>query len=132
MSQGTSFDPFASLVRLGHAGPARIVSRKARRWPRLTFRDGDRIVGALRGRGPADVHADHWEMHPAGDELLVMLSGEVDLFMQQRPRDRRIRLREGRAFIVPRGLWHRFVVCKPFEMLFCTPARGSRHKPVAG
>jgi mannose-6-phosphate isomerase-like protein (cupin superfamily) len=131
MATRPTIDPVASLIHLGRSGQAHALRCTAGIWRELKLKDGDRIVGVIRGRVPADFHADHWEIHPAGDELLMLLSGEVDLILEQRPRDRRIRLRAGKAFIVPRGRWHRFVIRRPCKLLFCTPACGTRHKPVA-
>ena len=44
-------------------------------------------------------------MHPEGDELLLLLSGAIDLILQTGDRERVVELRPGAACIVPRGVW---------------------------
>ena len=72
----------------------------------------------------------HWEMHPTGDELLVLLSGKLDLVLQEGRSDRVVELDAGQAFLVPFGTWHRFLVKTPGELLFVTPGKGTQHRPL--
>jgi mannose-6-phosphate isomerase-like protein (cupin superfamily) len=71
-----------------------------------------------------------WEMHPAGDELLVLLSGAVDLVLQDGRNDRVVEMKAGQAFLVPFGTWHRVLVKTPGELLFITPGKGTQHRPL--
>src|SRR5262245_56734220 len=43
-----------------------------------------------------------WEMHPAGDEMVYLLSGAIDLVLQEPDGERIIALRNRAACIVPR------------------------------
>ncbi|MBK5257106.1 MAG: cupin domain-containing protein [Vicinamibacteria bacterium] len=70
-----------------------------------------------------------WEKHPAGDELLFMLSGEMSLIIEQGPKEVTVDLAAGRAFVVPRGTWHRQVVRSPGEYLGATYGKGTEHRP---
>jgi quercetin dioxygenase-like cupin family protein len=72
-----------------------------------------------------------WERHPAGEELVVLLSGRVDLIQQVGGADHTIRMLPGQAVINPAGVWHRSVVHEPGDALFVTPGLGTEHKPVA-
>lgn len=81
-------------------------------------------------------HADDWtiwERHPAGDELVVVLSGRVTLIQDDgggpSSAPRRIELRAGQAGINPRGVWHTADVHEPGQTLFITPGRGTEHRP---
>ena len=46
-------------------------------------------------------------MHPDGDELLILLSGRIDLVLDEREQERTVNLRAGKASLVPRGVGHR-------------------------
>lgn len=70
-----------------------------------------------------------WEKHPAGDELLLMLSGEMSLILEQGNKEVAVDLPAGRAFVVPRGTWHRQVVRSPGEYLGATYGKGTEHRP---
>jgi mannose-6-phosphate isomerase-like protein (cupin superfamily) len=72
----------------------------------------------------------HWEMHPAGDEVLILLSGELQIVLELAGRTRRAALRAGQTLIVPKGAWHRAIVKKPGNMVFITPGAGTQHRPL--
>ena len=79
-----------------------------------------------------DASPDHREMHPRGDEILVLLSGSVDVVLEEARGERRIALRGRGACIVPRGVWHGQVVHAPSVMMFITPGEGTEHRPCQG
>lgn len=70
-----------------------------------------------------------WEMHPSGDEMLLMLSGEMSVVFQQKGTEAITDLPAGTACIVPRGVWHRQVVRRPGEFLGVTYGKGTQHRP---
>jgi len=70
-----------------------------------------------------------WEKHPAGDELLFMLSGEMSLILEQGHQEVALTLAAGGAFVVPRGTWHRQVMRSPGEYLGATYGKGTEHRP---
>ncbi|MCA9648749.1 MAG: hypothetical protein H6712_13660 [Myxococcales bacterium] len=73
----------------------------------------------------------HWEMHPEGEEIVVLLSGAVDLVLDDGEREWTVELRpEAGTWINRRGVWHRAIVHEPSEMLFITAGRGTQHRPV--
>jgi|SRR5579872_2569520 len=86
--------------------------------------------GRLLGVTPQKVDWPIWERHPAGEEILVMLSGEMDIALQTRRGERRVRLKAGHSFVVPRGIWHRGIARKPGKLMFITPGAGTEHRPV--
>lgn len=95
--------------------------------------DGRRDLDAGRLMGSLGQSADwdHWERHPAGDEILTLLSGELELVLETVDGERRSVLLPGQTFIVPRGVWHRGIVRKPGRLMFVTPGAGTEHRPVA-
>ena len=47
-----------------------------------------------------------WERHPAGDELLQVFEGELDITVLTAEGPVESTLRPGAIFVVPKGLWH--------------------------
>lgn len=66
----------------------------------------------------------YWEMHPAGDEIVYLLSGAID-FIYEQEESRVVELRGRVACIVPRGVWHRAIVHRPSEVLTITRGAGT-------
>jgi mannose-6-phosphate isomerase-like protein (cupin superfamily) len=70
-----------------------------------------------------------WERHPAGEEVVVLLSGRVDLIQEIDGAERVVPLEPGEAVVNPPGVWHRAVVHEPGRALFITPGRGTEVRP---
>jgi len=86
--------------------------------------------GRLMGSTGQNADWNHWERHPAGDEILVLLSGELELVLDTERGEERASLKAGQTFIVPKGVWHRGIVKKPGQLMFLTPGSGTEHRPV--
>lgn len=71
-----------------------------------------------------------WEIHPDGDEVLTLLSGEFDIILDEGGVERVIALTPGKSAIVPQGVWHRMVIREPGELLFLTPGDTTEHRPL--
>jgi hypothetical protein len=72
------------------------------------------------------------EMHPDGDELLYLVSGSVDVVLEEDGREERVELEPGQAFVVPRGLRHRVTLREPSQILYLTPGPGGQYRPLDG
>lgn len=73
---------------------------------------------------------DSWEMHPAGDEVVVCLSGEMTL-IQERP-DGSLHsehLSAGQYLINPAGTWHTANIAEAATALFITAGEGTTGRP---
>jgi mannose-6-phosphate isomerase-like protein (cupin superfamily) len=66
-----------------------------------------------------------WERHPASDELLQVLEGELDLTVLADGGAVEMTLRPGSVFVVPRGLWHSPRPRGQVSMLFMSNDEGS-------
>jgi mannose-6-phosphate isomerase-like protein (cupin superfamily) len=75
---------------------------------------------------------DFWERHPAGEEVVILLSGRADLVREIDGQEEIVELLPGHAAINPTGVWHRSVVHEPGDVLFITPSRGTEHRPIGG
>ena len=73
-----------------------------------------------------DLHPEHWEEHPQGDEVLLMCSGALDVVTRFENVDTSTRLDAGHGLIVPRGVWHRLALRKPGLLIALTPRAGTR------
>ena len=72
-----------------------------------------------------------WEMHPAGDELVCLLSGDVTLVLDRHGAKEKRHLRKpGEFVIIPKGTWHTARTQASTKMLFLTPGEGTDHRPV--
>ena len=70
-----------------------------------------------------------WEAHPAGDELVVVLSGKAEFLQEVDGEERRTIVGAHQAIINPPGVWHTANVIEPFLALFVTPGPGTTHRP---
>jgi quercetin dioxygenase-like cupin family protein len=70
------------------------------------------------------------EMHPDGDELIILLSGHARLKVDSAP-DMPIELGPGDACIIPKGEWHRFDFSEPVRLIYITPGPNGEHRPLA-
>ncbi|MEM9530786.1 MAG: cupin [Pseudomonadota bacterium] len=70
-----------------------------------------------------------WEMHPAGDELVVLLEGACTFLLRIDGTDQALELgKSGEYAIVPQGVWHTAKVTTSTRMLFITPGEGTENR----
>ncbi|MEB3213402.1 MAG: cupin domain-containing protein [Leptolyngbyaceae bacterium] len=100
------------------------------------FKDLEHQFGDFKGKHlishfAFDEDWDSWEMHPAGDELVYLLSGQVDVVLEHDAEDTKVPMKTpGEFAIVPKGVWHTIKVRTPSSMLFITPGAGTQHRPI--
>lgn len=71
-----------------------------------------------------------WEMHPNGDEIVVLLSGVVDFILDVPGDQQTVSIRQpGDYAFVPQGTWHTANVLEKSMMLFITAGEGTEGKP---
>lgn len=71
-----------------------------------------------------------WERHPAGDEIVVLVSGHADMILDLGGSQQLTTLAQPGSFvIVPKGTWHTARISVPTSMLFVTPGEGTENKP---
>ena len=71
-----------------------------------------------------------WEMHPAGDEVVICVSGGLVL-VQEHPDGRvtRTSLGPGEYAINPPGIWHTADISEAATAIFITAGEGTAHRP---
>ncbi|MEU9519761.1 cupin domain-containing protein [Streptomyces sp. NPDC048224] len=87
-----------------------------------------RMVMVFDGEGPGD----HEERHPAGDELVVCLSGSVTVTRDVDGVPDPVRLGPGEATVNPAGVWHVVDMDGPATILAVTAGLGTDHRPRTG
>ena len=90
---------------------------------------GDGAEGRMVTMGLQAESWPTWERHPAGEELVLLLEGHIDLIQEIDGEEVRTSLRAGQAVINPPGVWHTADVHEPGRGLFITPGAGTEHKP---
>ncbi len=72
-----------------------------------------------------------WEMHPQGDEIVVLIAGSLDLILEKKTGNKILPLREPGAWaLVPKGHWHTARVHALSVVLFITAGEGTQHRQV--
>lgn len=72
-----------------------------------------------------------WERHPAGEELVMLLSGSAMLLLEEADGERELLLDTvGSYILVPQGVWHTARTTQPTTLLFLTPGADTEHRPV--
>ncbi|MFB0627702.1 cupin domain-containing protein [Streptomyces sp. AB3(2024)] len=120
----TPIDLFGSALRFYPDGKVRASERQ------MTTSDSDAWqIAAFHVETDADVHADHWEMHPEAEEAVCCLAGSARLYFRPTGFDESaaaVQLQAGTAVIVPRGRWHRLELDTPSDLMSITLRQGTR------
>ena len=120
----TSVVAFEDVVaEVNRSGGVRFAGQTPGPPPRV---DGDPL--ALESLEESPPHLG--ERHPDGDELICLVSGQVNVAIKTPDGDQHYVLGPGEALIVPRGLWHRVQVDRPTRLLHLTPGPSGEHRPL--
>ena len=123
------FDPLETFVQLTDGPNTMLLDVTPDFWQMLATRDdlqGGRLISAYR----FTEDWTSWERHPAGDELVIQISGAIDFVLQQPDGEHTVALRGRAAVVVPRGVWHTARVLEPSEAIFVTRGDGTEHRPL--
>ena len=121
------FNLASTFVHLKDGGDAEVVKLTPAFW-RSGKHTHDRLVGVFEFRSAEDLHPSLQEMHPEADELLFLVSGAIDLIVEESDGERIVSVHTGEAAIVPRGMWHRLVMREPGKLLFINSRTGMRSR----
>lgn len=84
------------------------------------------LVGIYRG----DKDWPHWETHPAGDEVLVLIDGALTMILKNKMQEEHVPMKPGDTLIVNAGIAHRALARGPYRLLALTYGRGTEHSPL--
>ena len=93
--------------------------------------DGYTFGSAANVEGPGPHRG---EVHPDGDELLYVVSGTMELILDDGNQhavgvETKVLLRAGEAYVVPRGVWHRLEALEPSHLIHVTPGPNGGYRP---
>lgn len=69
-----------------------------------------------------------WERHPAGDEMVICLSGRMTVIREVEGEHDPVGLEPGEAMINPAGVWHTADVHEEGRFMTITPGVGTEHR----
>ena len=124
-----SFDLSKVVAALGHDGSSSVIDPQPGRPVRI---DGLTVGAPLLTTNPPH----RGEMHPDGDELLFLVSGRLDVLLEDGGDEETVgavhieALHPGEAILVPKGVWHRVNVLEPSRLVHITPGPGDGHRPL--
>ncbi len=132
MSADTT-DPFSLtdvFVRLRPGGGMDLEPLTPSFWSGDHATPGDRVVAVFEYASSDDLHSEVLEVHPEGDELIVVLAGAIDLISESGGDEVVVSLDAGQAAVVRRGTWHRLSMRAPGRLLSINVRSGmqSRHR----
>jgi quercetin dioxygenase-like cupin family protein len=78
------------------------------------YRDGSIFFGHYAG-------SSEWERHPKGDEIVMVIEGETNLFLLVDGIEVENILTDGELIVVPENVWHRFVTPRSVQVMTVTP-----------
>jgi cupin superfamily acireductone dioxygenase involved in methionine salvage len=74
---------------------------------------------------------DSWEIHPNGDEVVLLLEGNLTFLLQADKGQMSVDLKKmGDYVIVPKNTWHTAKVYSHSKVLFITPGEGTMLKNI--
>src|SRR4051812_20399389 len=101
-----AFDPRTRYVAACDGGVARELPVDAQFWPDvMSGKHPELETGWLVAAFPMNEDWNNWEMHPEGEEILTLLSGAVEMIVEEAGERRTVRMRPGDMFVMPRGAW---------------------------
>ena len=92
--------------------------------------DADGAEGRLVTMHTFTASWDSWEMHPAGDEVVLCLSGAMTLHqLFSDSTTQQVTIGAGEYAINPPGVWHTADIAGAATALFITAGAGTENRP---
>ena len=96
-------------------------------WPQIDQR-ADLQTGRLITSHPTEHDWETWEMHPAGDEVIVMMTGSSRFVLDNGDQVTEHVVSAPHYLIVPTGVWHTMDVLEPGQILVITWGEGTENR----
>ena len=123
----------SSFVIVDHLQRAEVMDVTDTFWLDLDERYGDFAGHSLVAAFSFDDDWPTWEVHPHGDEVVCLMSGDATMILDETDGERRFRLDNPGAFVVvPKGVWHTAKVHAPTTMIFVTPGQDTENREIPG
>lgn len=70
-----------------------------------------------------------WEVHPHGDEMVVLMSGKAEFKLRRETGDESVVLETPGSFLViPKNTWHTAIIEEAASVLFITPGEDTQNE----
>ncbi len=73
---------------------------------------------------------EEWKMHPAGDEIIYLLDGSIDVIIDQAKLTNTIKLRTNGVVTIPRQNWYTVKVYSPCHILNISRELNTKHRKI--
>jgi len=120
-------DLTATYLHLGEGPEVRAIPVTDDFWPTIDQRT-ELQRGRLITSFAHDADWTVWEMHPEGDEVIVVLSGSVTFHLDDGTATQRVAVAAPHCVVVPTGIWHTADVREPGQILVITWGEGTQHR----
>lgn len=87
------------------------------------------VLGTLVTAFASDGDWGNWEMHPGGDEVIILVEGRMTMVLDEPGGERRVELAAGAMCVVPKAVWHTAKVAEPSRYIAITYGAGTTHRP---
>ena len=122
MNKPVSFDPAVDSIALSRDFAASVVPERPD--PPVP------VNGATFGVATMSRNSPHGgEMHPDGDEVLYLISGQLRVVFLDSPLDD-VDVLPGDGLVVPKGMWHRVDIIEPSQIVYLTPGPNNEYRPL--
>lgn len=122
-----ALDLSQTYLHLGADRSAREVPLTDTFWQEIDSRD-DLDEGRLVMQLDFTSDWPTWEVHPAGDEVVIVVRGHMRFYLEETGGVREVEVEAGQAVVVPRGVWHTADVVEPSTAVFLTPGEGTENR----
>ena len=121
-------DPSLTYLHLGIGPEMQLLPVTDDFWSTIDDRT-DLHTGRLVTGMANDTDWPVWEMHPVGDELVVVTSGSVRFHLDDGTSVSTLTVAAPEYIVVPAGMWHTADTLGPAQLLIVTWGEGTEHRP---
>lgn len=121
-------DPATTYLHLGTGPEVEVIPVTDDFWATIDARPGlhtGRLVTGMTN----DADWTVWEMHPAGDELIVVTAGAVRFHLDDGTAVSQLTVEAPQYIVVPAGTWHTADTLGQAHLLIATWGEGTEHRP---
>ncbi len=123
-----TYDATDTYVHLAEGPEVSVIPVTAEFWSTIDERT-ELQTGRLVTATTVDTDWDTWEMHPDGDELIVVTEGRVRLHLDDGTRTSDVTVAAPEFVVMPAGTWHTADSLGPARLLIVTWGAGTQHRP---
>jgi len=123
-----SYDATATYVHLGAGAESSVIPVTDDFWATIDQRT-ELQTGRLVTATTVDDDWDMWEMHPNGDELIVVTEGKVRLHLDDGTTVSQVTVEAPEFVMMPAGTWHTADTLGPARLLIVTWGEGTQGRP---